>query len=190
MPELKRVAFVSFAALTILAFGCASTSKSESASAPRSEDPAPHYQHLKLDEGVWDATVTIVMDPTAPPQVSHGTQTNTLVCEGKWLQQDFKSDTFEGHGLIGWDAQKGKYVSVWIDTESPSLLTGEGTCSADGKTRTMMVHASDGQGKMMTMREVYAAQGPDNRTYTIFAPGPDGKEVTVVAVAYTRKKSR
>jgi hypothetical protein len=170
-----------------LGFALGSVAPSQSSSTAKL---SPQHQNLKALAGAWDADVKIPADAGGEPMTMKGTMTGTLICDGMWLVEEFKSDSFQGHGLTGYDAQKKKYVSVWVDSESPSLQLGEGTSSADGKTLTLLVESSDSSGKVVKTREVTEIKGDGNRAFTVYETGADGKEKVALSIAYTRRAAR
>jgi hypothetical protein len=160
--------------------------------APPQPQPGPEHAVLQNDEGTWDATVEMTMGPPgSAPTVSKGVETNTLV-GGLWLVTDFKStlmdQPFQGHGIAGWDPIKKKYVSNWVDTMSSSISLGESTYDAATKTMTGWMEGPDMTGKITKWRSVVEYKGPDTRVFTMFMPGPDGKEVQTLKITYKRRK--
>jgi hypothetical protein len=154
--------------------------------------PGPEHAVLKADEGTWDATVEMMGPPGAPmPPPSKGTETNTLM-GGMWLVTDFKGDMmgmpFTGHGIAGWDSGKKKYVMVWTDNMSPALMQGESTYDASKKTMTGFMEGPDMAGKMSKMKSVTEWKDADTRVFTMYAPGPDGKEAPTMRITYKRRK--
>jgi Protein of unknown function (DUF1579) len=154
--------------------------------------PGPEHEVLKQDEGAWDATVEIFAQPGAAPMTSKGVETNTIGCSGLCLITDFKGDMmpgvpFHGHGTTVFDAAKKKYVGSWTDSMSTGIAIGESTYDAAAKTLTGWVEAPDPSGNVARMRQVVEYKG-DTRVATMFAPGPDGKEVMSMRITYARKK--
>src|SRR5579885_3776655 len=102
---------------------------------PPAPKPGPEHELLKKLEGTWEATVH------AGPQDSKGTMVYKSACGGLWLaskyEGDFGGQKFEGRGLDGYNPTKKKYVSVWVDSMSPSPLITEGTFDDASKTMTM-----------------------------------------------------
>jgi uncharacterized protein DUF1579 len=159
---------------------------------PPVPQPGPEHALLKGDAGTWDATVEVILPPGAPPvPASKGTETNTLM-GGLWLVSDFKGDMmgspFTGHGIAGWDPSKKKYVSVWTDSMSTSLMTGESTYDAASKTMTGWMEGPDMTGKVTKTKLVTEYKDPDTRVFTMYGPGPDGKEVPGLRITYKRRK--
>lgn len=160
---------------------------------PPMPKPTHFHEMLKANEGVWDAKVSFFMAPGMPPAVSKGVETDKLACNGMWLLSDFDGEAmgmpFQGHGVLGYDPAKQKYVSVWVDSMTTSVQIGEGTASADGKTRTIERDGPDMMGKMTHFKEVEELKGSDARMFTITQKGPDGKEATMMTIEYTRRKA-
>lgn len=162
------------------------------AAMPPLPQPGPEHAILKNDEGTWDATVEMLMGPPgAPPSVSKGVETNTLV-GGMWLVTDFKStmmnQPFQGHGVAGYDSNKKKYVSTWVDTMSTGLNIGESTYDPATKTMTGWMEGPDETGKMVKSRAVSEWKDPDTRIFTMYMTGPDGKEAPGFKITYRRRK--
>jgi hypothetical protein len=111
---------------------------------------------------------------------------------GLWLITDFKGDMmgtpFQGHGTSGWDPGKKKYVGTWVDTMSTGVSLSEGTYDPATKSLTSWMEGPDMTGKVTKMRAVTEWKSPDNRVFTMYATGPDGKEVPGMRITYTRHK--
>lgn len=158
---------------------------------PRAPKPGPEHAVLKGHEGVWDATMESWEKPGAPPMVSKGVETNTLM-GGMWLVTDFKGEfmatPFLGHGVMGYDPGKKKYVSTWVDSLSTGLSLGDGTYDAASRTMTQWLEGPDMSGRMMRMRATSETKDADTRVFTMYAPGPNGKEFPGMRVTYMRRK--
>jgi len=168
----------------------AATAPKESAMPPAPK-PGPEHAILKRDEGVWDARVEMQMGPPGTPaQVSSGVETNTLI-GGLWLVSDFKGtmegQPFRGHGTFGYDALKKKYVGIWVDSMSTSLMRTEGDYDAVAGTLTMVGEGPGPDGNLVNYREVMRWPDPATRVFTMFMSGPDGKEAPAMSITYKRK---
>ena len=152
--------------------------------------PGPEHAILKAEAGVWDAVVEVLGGPA--PAISKGSETNTLMGNGLWLITDFKSEMmnmpFHGHGTTGWDPAKKKYVGTWVDTMSTGVMLSEGTYDAGTKTMTSWMEGPDMTGQMTKMKAVTEWKSPDNRVFSMYMPGPDGKEVATMRITYARRK--
>jgi hypothetical protein len=60
--------------------------------------------------------------------------------DGRFVREEFKGEfmgqPFIGVSFTGYDNIRQKYNSVWIDDMSTTMVTSEGTSSADGKAIT------------------------------------------------------
>ena len=139
--------------------------------APVLPKPGPEHAALKPQAGEWDATVESFMAPGQPPLLSKGTETGTMIGDF-WLVSDFKSDMmgqpFTGHGTLGYDPAKKKYVSTWIDSMTPTLSLGES--DYDAATHTFTDGWTDGLDHrpnsidLATLVRVRCARNSDRRT--------------------------
>jgi len=175
---MKKALSVSLLALAVPAL----------AQMPPMPQPGPEHEMLKKDVGTWDATVEAFMAPGAPPSVSKGTETLSMM-GGFWLLSEFKSEMmgqpFEGRGTTGYDPAKKKFVGTWVDTMAPGYYTVEGTYDAAKKTLTEIMEGPDPSGAVAKTKATTAWTGADGRVFTMYAP--DGKTVTM-KITYKRRK--
>jgi hypothetical protein len=161
------------------------------AQAPPMPTPGPEHAMLKEDVGTWDASVEMVMPgaPAMPP--SKGVEVNAISCNGLCLVTDFKGDVmgapFQGHGITTWDPARKVYIGSWSDSMAAGLATTEGTWDAAKKILNSTMTAPDGNGGTVKMRSTveYSA---GKRVFSLYAPGPDGKEMPTMRITYTRQK--
>jgi len=157
---------------------------------PPPPKPGPEHAVLQKDVGTWDASVEIYA-PGKPPAVSKGTETNSML-GGLWLVTDFKSEMmgqpFQGHGTTGYDPNKKKYVNTWIDSMSTGLTVGEASYDPASKTLTGLMEGPDMTGKTVKMKQTTEWKDADTRIFTMFSPGPEGKEVPIMKITYKRRK--
>ena len=172
------------------AFGlCAAAAAAQQG--PPMPTPGPEHQLLKMDEGTWDAVIEFVPGPGAPPMTSKGTEVNTMGCGGLCLITDFKGEamgtSFHGHGTVTWDVIKKKYAGSWTDSMSRGLFLSEGTWDPAAKKFTGTMEGPDMMGNLTRTRTVVEYRN-GSRVMTAFAPGPDGKEMQVLKITYTKRK--
>lgn len=153
--------------------------------------PGPEHARLAQEVGTWDADVKYWMDPAKPPAVSRGSEVNTMILGGFYLQSEFKSSfmdqPFEGRGLMGFDPHKKKYTMAWTDNMDPAMAVSEGSADAEGKTFTFTSTRRDMGGKPRKWKEVTAYQDADHKTFTMYM-GKGKAWAKVMEIAYTRKK--
>src|SRR5205814_3734957 len=97
--------------------------------------PGPEHEHLKKLAGTWNAKLKMGDNESA------GTMTYKMECGGLWLTSDFRGEfggqKFQGRDVDGYDQEKKKYVSVWVDSMSTRPTIFEGTYDKEKKTLTM-----------------------------------------------------
>ena len=156
------------------------------------QGPSKEHEWLKQFEGTWNFAGKFFMaGPDQPPTESKGVQVDKVSVGGLWLIIDAQEEggmKFHGHGMVGYDPSKKKYVSAWVDSMAPALGTAEGTASADGKSLSMNSVWPGKDGKPMNVREVSTIKDKDHKTHEMFMVGEDGKEVKFGTLEYTRKK--
>jgi hypothetical protein len=155
--------------------------------------PGPEHAIFTEEAGTWDATIEMLMDPSAPPMTSKGVETNTIGCGGLCLITDFKGEmmpgqTFHGHGTAAYDPAKKKYVGSWTDSMSQGLAISEATWDPATRTMTGWMEGPDMSGNVMKMKSVVVHKDPNTRVFTMYMAGPDGKETVGMRITYTRKK--
>lgn len=158
---------------------------------PQGMKPGKEHEFLKDMEGTWDAEMKFQI-PGAAEQTSKGTETVVLV-GGFWAVFDIKfadmmGGPWHGHGTIGYDPVKKKYVGSFVHSMAPFMSIGEGTADAGGKTMTMSWDGVGPSGESEKMREVFEMKDKDNAVMTMYGAGPDGKEMKHFTMTYKRKK--
>jgi hypothetical protein len=148
--------------------------------------PGPEHEHFKQLVGTWDATVKTGFGPGE----SKGTMVYKLDVGGLWLVGNFKGDfggmPFQGKGLDTYDPVSKKYVGVWIDSMSTMPMTMTGELDKNTGTMTMTGEGRGMDGKMQKMKSVTKMEDKDNITFTMYGPGPDGKEAMMITIHYKR----
>jgi hypothetical protein len=157
--------------------------------------PAPEREQdlLKRDVGVWDATIETTMEPGGKPNVTKGTETNTLL-GGRWLISDFKGEMmgipFQGHSVMGYDPAKKKYTGTWVDSMSTTISVLEGTYDPKTKTMTSWMESPGPDGKPMKMRSTSEWKEDDTRIFTMHSPPGQGDEFAMMKITYKRHASK
>lgn len=155
--------------------------------------PGKEQEILKQFEGDWEVRAKHT-DPQGKTEESQGTESAQMGLGGFWLIIDhkgtYKGDAYQGHGLMGYDPQKAKYVGVWTDSMSPSLMTFDGQADSSGKTLTMYAECVDpSTGGKVTERMVFQFSDRDHRTLRFYKPDDQGKEKMCAEMTYTRKSA-
>ena len=153
-------------------------------------NPGPEHELLAKFAGSWKASASMWMDPAAPPEVSEGSLTNTLVLGGRYVMGNYESSfmgmPFSGISVMGFDRAKGKYHGTWMDTFSTGMLPISEGDMEDG-VLTLFRTAMDGvSGEMVNMKEVSTWISDDEHTFEMFSEMPDGW-VRNMKIVYTRR---
>ena len=103
--------------------------------------PGAAHKQLSGMVGSWTTKSAYWMEPGKPPEESTGTCEQKMLLGGRFLQQEFKSEsmgeTFTGINIVGYNNHTKKYQSVYMDSiMGTPMYYFEGTGSADGKTIT------------------------------------------------------
>lgn len=160
------------------------------AASSRQDSPAapplpPETKRLEAWVGTWDAEVSMM------GQTTRGTETCRIECGGNWLVTEhsgsFMGAPFQGKGFTGYDAAKGAYAGVWIDsTGGPMSVFANGQFAKDGKSFKALVDGLGMDGK--PARFEYLSTFPDARTRTFEIFQVDGgKRELQMSIRYTRK---
>lgn len=186
------VRFARFAVLLVLGAAAMASTQTAGQEMPPMPKPGPEHDILKMDVGTWDAVVEVTAGPGAPPMKSAAVEVNTMGCGGLCLISDFKGDMmgtpFHGHGVATWNPAKKKYVGSWTDSMSTGLALGESTYDPAAKKWTGWMEGPDMTGKVIKSRSVVEMPAPSTRVFTLYSPGPDGKEMEVLKITYTKRK--
>jgi hypothetical protein len=181
------------ASILVLAAGAVLAARARQEGMPPPPKPQKEHEWLKNFEGAWDFTAKFHMGPGAPAMESKGVQVDRVGGGGMWLiidtMEDKKDAPFHGHGMVGYDPEKKKYIGVWIDGHTSKFQMSEGTVDKDGKVMTMEADGPPGpDGKPSKMKQESTIKDKDHKSLKFYATGPDGKEMMVGEIEYIRKK--
>ena len=152
----------------------------------------PGKQHAALAESAGDYSLAIRSwgQPGAPPSEERGTATRKMALDGRvmveMVQATMHGQPFTGHGMTGYDNVSGKWWSTWNDSMSTGVMVSEGDCDEQG---ACTFHGSWNdpvtRGKVNARMEIRRVK-PGVELFTMYAPGPDGKEYKMMEMTYTR----
>lgn len=150
-------------------------------------------QHAAMAKtvGTYDLKIRSWNKPDAPPMEETGTATRRMTLEGRVMAEDMQSkmmgQPFTGHGMQGYDNVSGKWWSTWNDSMSTGLMVSEGTCDDAGAcTFTGSWNDPVTKGKV-NARMTTKWTSPNVEVFEMYAPGPDGKEMKMMEITYTRR---
>jgi hypothetical protein len=155
--------------------------------------PKPQKEHEWLQQlvGEWDTQGEAVTEPGKPPVKTRGTESVRSI-GGFWTQSEVKGDffgtPFTGVMILGYDAEKKKYLGTWVDSIIPYLWKYEGSVDATGKILTLETEGPGHEpGKLVKFRETIEIKSKDHKVFTSSAE-KDGKWVTFLTMNFTRKR--
>lgn len=156
--------------------------------------PGEHHRALDPFAGRFKTTSRIWMNPGQPPQEAAGSVENTWVLGGRFLRMDVRGDMggrqYEGIGYLGYDNVRGEYTAVWLDNMNTGITRATG--QFDSATKTYMesgIYSCPMTGqKNVRFRGEWKIVDDKTLSYTMYNPGPDGKEVKGMEVSYERVK--
>jgi len=159
--------------------------------------PGPHHQHLAALAGNWTIAGKFRMTPDQPWEEHKSESEAEMMLGGRFLFQHFEGEpmlgmptNFEGLGFMGFDNQKGKLVSVWMDNMGTMIMTSEGACDAGCKSMTFRGDFVDPMTNQPTyMKSVYKIESPTKYVLLMYAPDADGKEFQMMELVHTKKQS-
>ncbi len=176
---------------------------------PGAEDMQKMMELAKLSEnhklladlaGSWSYTVTMWMDPSAPPQVSKGTAVRKSIMDGRFFIGDFtgkmempgpdgkkKEMTFIGKSIEGYDNVKQKFISTWMDNMGTGIMMSEGTYDPTAKTFNYNSEVEMMPGMKTKVRETVKIVDKDHHIFDWYEDR-GGNEVKTVEISYTRSK--
>ncbi len=196
MAVSKPALALAIGCLLLLPVSAARGQSSQQTGAPQGmppmPKPGPEHELLKEDVGTWDAVIETFM-PGAPPMKSKGVETDELGCGGLCVITDMKGEMmpgmmFHGHGISAWDPAKKMYVGSWTDSMSAGVSNSEAAWDAASRTMTGYMEGPDMTGKIVKMKAVVEYKQPGSRIFTLYGPGPDGKETISMRITYTRRQ--
>lgn len=149
--------------------------------------PGPEHEMLRQNAGTWTAVCKM-----AGGEESKGEMTSKSECGGLWLVSNFEGEfggqKFQGKGLDTFDAEKKKFISVWVDSMTTTPMILEGTYDEKAKTLTMLGEGKGPDGQPAKHKLVTKYTDKDHQTMEMFLVGADGKDLSMMTIEYTRKK--
>jgi hypothetical protein len=148
--------------------------------------PGPEHEKLKELEGDWKTVMEMA------GQKSEGKVSYKSICGGMWVSSDFQGDMggikFQGHGLDGYDTNKKKYVSVWVDSMGSAPLVQEGDYDPNSKLLVLTGEFAGPDGKLEKLKSTVQTKDKDHFTFKMYMLQPDGSEQQAFTIEYTRRK--
>ncbi len=156
------------------------------------QKPGKEHELLKKFEGRWDAVSAYTHEGKEKKEEAKGTEVVTGGYDGYWYVFNYNGThdgkSFMGHGLMGYDPSKKKYVLTWIDNMMPYVMWAEGDADSAGKTFTFTFDGFCPElGKNATVKLTFEFQDDKHRTLTFFRPDEKGTHHPMGMISYTRQ---
>jgi len=155
--------------------------------------PGPEHARFKEATGTWQTETKMWFGP-GEPMVSGGRSEVEVLWGGRYLKEHYRCDSmmgqaFDGIAILGYDNQKKKYISVWLDSTSTGIMVMEGTRDDATGTTTMHGEYDDPFRGRIKMRNVMREISKDRQIMEMYHTGPDGQEQKAMEISYTRQAS-
>lgn len=157
--------------------------------------PGAEHEWMAKQAGTWVCdSVKQWMDPSQPPTTAKATDVVTMEMNGLYQMTNFSStmmgQPMMGHGIMGYDKMKKKYVVSWIDNMGSGIVRMEGTYDDATKTLNTSGKQSDPGRKMETdIRQEIKFHDDGSYTMAMYGTGHDGKtEQKFMEGTFKRKK--
>ena len=150
---------------------------------------SPEHAMVVKGAGDYEGTMTMWM-PGAPEPMKAPCRETVTAIGGLWtvshFQMEFMGQPFSGSAILGFDAEKKKFVGSWIDSMNPRITNMEGEWDDSKKAIVMHYDMFDQMaGEMVTMRSV-TTQDANGYTIDFYRLTDDG-ERRDMQMAMTRK---
>lgn len=156
--------------------------------------PAPSDEHnfLRQFEGEWKTTGKGADMMTGKDVDMTGVEYDRVVLGDFWLSFVYRTQIndkpFVGHGMIGYDPTKKKYVGTWVDSMSPFMATFEGMADPKANTLTLETVGVDPMTeKSCKGRMVFQFQDAEHRTLQTFRTDDSNASKMMFDLHYTRE---
>lgn len=155
--------------------------------------PGDVHAMLAKSSGKWNVETSMYMAPGAPPTVSKGTSVNKMILGGRYQVAEFKGtmmgQPFEGISTVGYDKHKNVYESTWVDNVGTGITKFTGTWDEATKSIHFTGKMMDPMTKHeMDVKETFKIIDDNNQQMEMYYTGPDGKDVKMMEIKYTRAK--
>jgi hypothetical protein len=163
------------------------------AQAPELPKPTKEHELLGQFSGEWDATAETVPRPGQPAMKCQGVESAKML-GGFWLigrnEATMMGAPVSSVLSIGFDPASKKYVGTFVCSMDSNFWKYEGTMEESGKKLTLETEGPSplDPKKRAKFQEVLELKDKDNKAFTSYIQGDDGKWVKMVTVDYRRKK--
>ena len=155
----------------------------------------PGVEHKKLEPfvGQWTFTMKFWTDPSQTPAEMKGTIERKWIMGGRFVQETARGacaktgKTFEGMGLLGYDAAQKKFTCVKACDLSGTISSGLVTCDSSGtRFECVKEECCPLTGQKIKGRDEVLIESQDRIVVNVFKTF-NGKELKVMEIVSLRK---
>jgi hypothetical protein len=187
---MYKLTIVAVAIAVTLPFVSRSQSNDDMKAMMAAATPGETHKMLAKSAGNWTASLTMWMQPGAPPTTSTASATNEVIMDGRYLRQKASGNVmgmpFQGEGITGYDNVKKQFVNSWVDNMGTGIMSMTGTWDAATKSIVYTGSMADPMtGKDTPFREVWRFVDDNHQVMEMYYSA-DGKEFKSMEIKYTR----
>lgn len=153
--------------------------------------PGAQHAQLASTAGEYDLAIRNWDAPDATPGEESGTATRRMVLGGRVLVEQVSAQmhgqSFDGHGMTGYDNVSGKWWSTWNDSMSTGLMVSSGECDDAGACTFTGSWMDPVSKKETSARFTTRWTSATTEVFEMYGPGPDGAEYKMMEMTYTRR---
>lgn len=152
----------------------------------------PQHTRMAKYAGSYTISVKSWQQPGAEPTLDQGTVTRRMILDGRVMVEEMSSamggQPFSGFGLSGYNNVTGKHWSTWNDSMSTGLMVAEGDCDEASSCRFTGTWDDPISKAKVNARMTSNWSDADTEVFSMYTPGPDGKEFLMMEITYRRQK--
>ena len=153
--------------------------------------PGEPHKMLASQAGEYTTVAKSWAAPDAPPVEEKGSATRAMILDGRVMLETYQGTMmgmpFTGQAMSGYDNVSGKYWATWNDSMSTGIMVMQGTCDADNTCTFTGTYNDPIVGGPVTSTMTTRWTGPTTEVMEMHGPGPDGNEVKMMELLYTKK---
>jgi len=155
--------------------------------------PGEPHAYLAGQDGEWEYTMTMWMEPGAPPIESSGTFVSAMILGGRYQTQTYEGSfmgmPFEGYSITGYDNDRGDFFNVWFDNMGTGMLEMRGEYDPAAKTLTLSGSLDDPitGAKDLGVRSVTKTVDDDHMTFEMYMETAGGEEFRTMEIHAFRR---
>lgn len=165
--------------------------QAEMAAYEKAGTPGAEHAALAKTVGSYALQIKSWMAPDTDPMVSAGKATRAMTLGGRVLVEEVSAEMmgspFTGHGMHGFDNASGQHWATWNDSMSTGVMVSRGSCDAAGSCTFTGSWVDPVTKKEVGSRMTSRWTSPTVEVFTMYGPGPDGKEMTMMEITYTKQ---